>query len=203
MAAARRALRLDDTEPAVAAPEALGAEDRPPAPRPLLRRHDQVDHIIQPTSGWSLWIGDDGRVTQERARSLERAPGACCHRRRRGGDAPRLAVLLHCPWVVKSRIFRPPSSASSRPRLRREGDGGVRTRRRGFCSPSSPLALGERLCATGRSAIWLSGRNLAHTKEDEGLEKHTRPYLARQMTELGAPHRETAQAPLCRFGRGR
>nr|BAC99790.1 hypothetical protein [Oryza sativa Japonica Group]BAC99900.1 hypothetical protein [Oryza sativa Japonica Group] len=23
------------------------------------------------------------------------------------------------------------------------------------------------------------------------------------MTELGAPHRETAQAPLCRFGRGR
>src|SRR5512141_2398038 len=32
-AAARRALRLDDTEPVVAALEALVAEDRPPAPR--------------------------------------------------------------------------------------------------------------------------------------------------------------------------
>ncbi len=41
----------------------------------MLRRHDQVGHVIQPTSGWSLWIGDDGQVTQERARSLERALG--------------------------------------------------------------------------------------------------------------------------------
>src|SRR5512136_856196 len=32
-AAARRALRLDDTEPVVAAPEVLVVEDRPPAPR--------------------------------------------------------------------------------------------------------------------------------------------------------------------------
>ena len=69
------------------------------------------------------------------------------------------------------------SSASSRLGLWRGGGGGVRARRRGFGSPSSPLTLGERLCAFACSAIGLNRKSLAHTKECESLEKHTQSPL--------------------------
>src|SRR5512144_606631 len=69
------------------------------------------------------------------------------------------------------------SSASSRLGLWRGGGGGVRSRRRGFGSPSSPLTLGERLCAFACSAIGLNRKSLAHTKECESLEKHTQSPL--------------------------
>ena len=62
------------------------------------------------------------------------------------------------------------SSASSRLGLWRGGGGGVRARRRGFGSPSSPLTLGERLCAFACSAIGLNRKSLAHTKECESSE---------------------------------
>src|SRR5512135_1209939 len=95
------------------------------------------------------------------------------------------------------------SSASPCLGLWRGGGGGVRARRRGFGSPSSPLTLGERSCAFACSAIRLNKGNLAPTEESESSENTRRaPYLARQMTELVAPHRETAQAPLCQFGWG-
>ena len=49
--------------------------------------------------------------------------------------------------------------------------GGVRARRRGFGSPSSPLTLGERSCAFACSAIRLNRKSLAHTKECESSEE--------------------------------
>ncbi len=113
-------------------------------------------------------------MTQERARSLERALG------RATIAVDEEATLPVSPSFFIARGLRSRGSFDllerlPRPRLRREGDGGVRARRRGFCSLSSPLALGERMCATVRSAIGLSERSLAHKKEDEGLEKHTHP----------------------------
>src|SRR5512143_1261984 len=62
------------------------------------------------------------------------------------------------------------SSAFSRLGLWRGGGGGVRARRRGFGSPSSPLILGERSCAFAGSAIGLNRKSLAHTKECESSE---------------------------------
>src|SRR5512133_227299 len=54
-AAARRALRLDDAEPVVAAPEALVAEDRPPASR---RCCAVITNLA--TSSSQRWAGDSG-----------------------------------------------------------------------------------------------------------------------------------------------
>jgi hypothetical protein len=45
-AAARRALRLDDTEPAIAAPEVSVADDRSPAPRRCCAVMTKLGHII-------------------------------------------------------------------------------------------------------------------------------------------------------------
>src|SRR5512137_3218724 len=57
-AAARRALRLDDTEPVVAAPEVLVVADRPPAPRRCCAVMTKLA-----TSSSHRWAGDSGSGT--------------------------------------------------------------------------------------------------------------------------------------------
>jgi hypothetical protein len=58
-ATARRALRLDDTEPAVAAPGALVAEDRPSPPRRCCAVMTKLATSSSQRRAGVLWIGDD------------------------------------------------------------------------------------------------------------------------------------------------